>query len=103
MNVVKDLPQKNKKLKQEKKKENINVSDESEYADWEECRIGLSEEQCRVFLELQAGSVSADDLVERTQIEARRVLSALTMLQIRGLVVEESGNRFRSAVRLKME
>ena len=44
-----------------------------------------------------------DDLVERTQIPARRVLSALTVLQIQGYAAEESGKRFRAAVKLKME
>ena len=45
----------------------------------------------------------ADDLVERTQIPARRVLSAMTLLQLQGYVSEESGKRFRAAVKLKME
>ena len=44
-----------------------------------------------------------DDLVEMTQIPARRVLSALTILQIKGYVTEENGKRFRATVRLKME
>ena len=48
------------------------------------------------------GTFLADDLVERTQIPARRVLSALTLLQIQGYVLEESGKRFKAAVKLKM-
>ena len=44
-----------------------------------------------------------DDLVEQTQIPARRVLSAMTLLQIQGYVAEENGKRFRAAVKLKME
>ena len=41
--------------------------------------------------------------MERTQIPARRVLSALTLLQVQGYVTEEPGKRFRAQVRLKME
>ena len=43
----------------------------------------------------------ADELVEQTQIPARRVLSALTMLQIAGCVEEQPGKRFRALVELE--
>ena len=55
-----------------------------------------------MLLALDGGAAQADDLVERAQIPARRVLSALTVLQIQGYVAEESGKRFRAAVKLKM-
>lgn len=73
------------------------------YIDWKDCQSRLNEEQQCVLLALQEGTMTADDLVERTQIEARRVLAALTILQIQGLAAEEGGNRFRAAVTLKME
>ena len=44
---------------------------------------------------------TADELVERTQIPARRVLSALTMLQVDGAVQEHPGRRFSSLVILE--
>ena len=44
---------------------------------------------------------TADELVERTQIPARRVLSALTMLQVDGAVQEHQGRRFSSLVILE--
>ena len=74
-----------------------------EYIDWKECQGTLTEDQQKVLLALQEGTMTVDDVVERTQVEARRVLSALTMLQIQGLAEEAGGNRFRTAVRLKME
>ena len=37
---------------------------------------------------------TADELVEETQIPARRVLSALTMLQVDGAAREHPGKRF---------
>ena len=58
---------------------------------------------CALPISLDGGEALADDLIERTQIPARRVLSALTLLQIQGYVTEESGKRFRAAVKLKME
>lgn len=44
---------------------------------------------------------NADDLVERTGIPARRVMSALTMLQVRQLVRQEPGAGYSTPVRLK--
>ena len=44
---------------------------------------------------------TADDLVEQTGIPARRVLSALTMLQVRQLAQQGSGGRVTTQVILK--
>ena len=48
-------------------------------------------------------SYTADELVELTQIPARRVLSALTMLQVDSAVQEHPGRRFSSLVKLEDE
>ena len=42
-----------------------------------------------------------DELVERTQIPAKRVLSALTMLQLQGAIEEQPGRRFYALVELE--
>ena len=73
------------------------------YLRWADCKETLTDDQRTVLLALDGSAVQADDLVERTQLPARRVLSALTVLQIHGYVAEESGKRFRAAVKLKME
>ena len=44
---------------------------------------------------------TADELVEETQIPARRVLSALTMLQVDGAAREHPGKRFSHLVELE--
>ena len=44
---------------------------------------------------------TADELVEETQIPARRVLSALTMLQVQGAVEEGPDRRFSALVELE--
>lgn len=70
---------------------------------WAECKDKLTDDQRALLLALDGGAAVADDLVERTQIPARRVMSAMTLLQIQGYVAEESGKRFRAVVKLKME
>ena len=50
---------------------------------------------------LGAGERSADQLVDLTQIPAKRVLSALTMLQIQGAVEERPGRRCFALVELE--
>lgn len=46
-------------------------------------------------------ALSADEIVEKTQIPAKRVLSALTMLQIGGNIEERPGRRFYALVELE--
>ena len=46
-------------------------------------------------------ALTADEIVERTQIPAKRVLSALTMLQVQGAVEEQPGRRFYALVELE--
>lgn len=77
----------------------VDIQPEAEYISKEK----LTEDQRVILLALEGRQLRADDLVECTQIEARRVLSALTILQVQGYVTEERGKRFQAAVRLKME
>lgn len=81
----------------------VDIRPEVEYIDWKDCEERLTDDQRAVLLALAENSLRVDDIVERAQLSARRVLSALTILQINGYVAEESGKRFRAAVRLKME
>lgn len=74
-----------------------------EYIDWKECKNRLTDDQRDVLLALENGPMLADDVVEQTQIPARRVLAALTILQVQGMVEEKTGKRFHTNVKLKME
>ncbi|MDD6159561.1 MAG: DNA-processing protein DprA [Oscillospiraceae bacterium] len=74
-----------------------------EYIDWQECKTKLTDDQFAVLAALGEKAMRSDDLIEASQIPARRVLSALTILQVQGYVAQEKGNLFRAAVRLKME
>ena len=84
-------------------KKEVDIPSGVAYIDWKECKEKLTDDQRTVLLAMLERPMKADDLVERTQLPARRVLSALTILQVQGLVREEGGKRFSLAVRLKME
>ena len=61
----------------------------------------FTDDEREILLALGEKTLRPDDLVEETQIPARRVLSALTMLQVRGYVEEKPGKRFQSTILLK--
>lgn len=63
----------------------------------------FTDDERDILLALGESSMRTDDLVEAVQIPARRVSSALTMLQLRGYVEELSGRRFESTVLLKTD
>ena len=95
---------KNMERQQKQPEKVVDIQPDVEYIDWIECKEKLTDDQQSVLLALAEGKIlCADDLVERTQLPARRVLSALTILQVQSYVAEEAGKRFRLVVRLKME
>ena len=62
----------------------------------------FTDDEAAILRTLQArGALTPDDLTEATDIPARRILSALTLLQIRRLVEEGTGKRFTTKVLLK--
>ena len=66
--------------------------------------LSLSDDQCAVLRVLPTeDALQADDVIDATELTARRVLSALTVLVMDGLAEEESGKRFRRIVALKDE
>lgn len=58
---------------------------------------GLDDGARRVWLALSERSLRIDDVASGADLQSARVLSALTILQVSGLVVQESGMRFRRA------
>ncbi len=67
----------------------------------EEQRERFTDDQLALLYALGEKSRTADELVELTQIPTKRVLSALTMLQVQGAVEEAAGRRFSALVRLE--
>ncbi len=64
-------------------------------------RDRFTDDELAILRALGDASCTADDLVEKTQVPTRRVLSALTMLQVRGQVEEQPGRRFTSLITLE--
>ncbi|MPM19167.1 hypothetical protein SDC9_65585 [bioreactor metagenome] len=69
---------------------------------WKEHSCEYTDDQRDILLTLSDRAKSADEIIEETQIPARRVFSALTLLQVKGVVTEGAGKRFSSAVMLKL-
>ncbi len=61
----------------------------------------FTDDELAILSTLAEKPLSADEVVERTQISARYVLSALTMLQVQGAVEELPGRRFQALVELE--
>ncbi len=62
-----------------------------------EAPVGLGDEARRVWLVLSERSLGIDDVASGADLRSAPVLAALTVLQVAGLVVQESGMRFRRA------
>jgi len=61
----------------------------------------LTDDECALLRSLEGKICTADEIIAETELPAKRILSALTMLQVRGLVIEEAGKRFRTPVIIK--
>ena len=70
------------------------------YIDLKECGPEFTDDEREILIALQGRTMVTDDIIEATQIPARRVMSALTVLQIRSLVEEGPGKKFRALARL---
>lgn len=66
-----------------------------------EQKARFTDDELQIIAALEQRPLSADEVVERTQISARYVLSALTMLQVQGAVEELPGRRFQALVELE--
>lgn len=62
--------------------------------------LELTDDQMALLRLLTEEPMLVDDLIERSGIPTRRVLSALTILEIEKLAVQHSGKRYARAVRL---
>ena len=79
----------------------VDKSEDRAYIDWKSARELFTDDERDILLALEKKDCPADEIIELTQIPARRVLSALTILQVRGYVAEGAGKRFSALVLLK--
>jgi DNA processing protein len=84
-----------KKAPVDKKTEKLPVDrDENQgYSVIREMPEDLSEEEQTVVMALMDGEMQLDDLIDRCALGAGSVTSALTLLEIQGIVVKKPGNR----------
>ena len=55
---------------------------------------GYTDDQIAILRALGEGTMQVDDIIEAAQVPTRRTLSALTVLELDGLVRQESGKRY---------
>jgi DNA processing protein len=67
----------------------------------EQQREQFTDDELAILAALGNESRTVDQIVDMTQITARRVMSALTMLQVQGAVEEQAGRRFSALIQLE--
>ena len=55
---------------------------------------GLTDDQITILRALKEGAMQVDDIIEQTGLPTRRVLSALTMMELEGCVEQGGGKHF---------
>lgn len=70
---------------------------------WRSLTPALTDDQRDVMLTLRDRPMVMDELIDATQIPARRCSSAVMMLQLAGFVREEQGRRFAATVRVQVD
>lgn len=89
--------------KEETEKKVVDKRPNRAYIDWKSARELFTDDERDILSALAQKDRLADEIIETTQIPARRVLSALTVLQVRGYVEEGQGKRFAALVLLNEE
>ena len=90
--TVQTEPQSEKKV--------VDKKENRAYIDWMSAQELFTDDERDILLALEKKDCLADEIIEATQIPARRVLSALTVLQVRGYVEEGPGKRFSALAQL---
>lgn len=62
---------------------------------------GLTDDQITILRALKDGAMQVDDIIETTDLPTRRVLSALTMMELEGYVAQGGGKHFSLQVILE--
>ncbi|MCC8120429.1 MAG: DNA-processing protein DprA [Oscillospiraceae bacterium] len=77
-------------------KKMVDKEENREYIDWKSARQTFTDDEMDILRALEQGEQTAQQLVELIQLPARRVLSAITVLQMRGYVDQGDGGRLRA-------
>ncbi|HHU22640.1 MAG TPA: DNA-protecting protein DprA [Clostridiales bacterium] len=82
------------KLRVPTAKKEIDKQNDMSYIDLEAQLKELSENQLKIVSVMTAASMHVDDIIDLSGLPASVVLSELTLLQIKGYVIQERGKRF---------
>ncbi len=80
-------------------KKSIDKAPAGYYIDLQAIRDELSDDERTITSLLYEQPLSVDDLIDRAQIPASRILASLTLLEVRGFAVRLAGRRYRLAYR----
>ncbi len=86
--------------KSPKEEKGVDKGGEIPYIHWKKLSPALTDDQRDVLLALRERALVLDEIIDTTQIPARRCTSAVVMLQLAGFVHEGAGKRFSAAVRI---
>lgn len=78
----------------------VDKEGEIPYIHWKKLTPALTDDQRDVLLSLRERAMVLDEIIDATQIPARRCTSAVVMLQLAGFVNEGPGKRFAATVRV---
>lgn len=78
----------------------VDKGEEIPYIHWKKLTPALTDDQRDVLLALREQNMVLDEIIDATQIPARRCTSAVVMLQLAGFLREEPGKRFAATVRI---
>lgn len=81
----------------ESDKKSVDKEEPAGYIDLRETLDMLSADERAIVTLLAEQPLGADELIDKSQIPASRVLAALTLLEIKGIAVRLSGRRYRLA------
>ena len=75
-------------------KKAVDSEERQAYIDWKEQLSQLSEDQLKIVGVIGSSALHIDDIVAESGLSTARVLSQLTVLEIKGYIRRESGRRF---------
>lgn len=82
-------------------KKAVDNAKESDYIELKALMRTLPPNQCAVLEALSDGPKTVDDVIDLAQVPAPQTMSALTMLEIRGMVQKAGANRYALAGNIK--
>lgn len=82
-------------------KKAVDKTEKSDYIDLKKQLEGLSETQMKIVSLMTEPSVQVDELIAKSGLSPAKVLSDLTLLQLKGYVSQEKGKRFTLNIKAK--